>query len=114
MRDLESLAKENNLRTVCDVVELFSKALKETNVRDPVSLPKKKNLSTDFYVDSVLLHNDITVETITYIYIHAKMGCTRKKSNAKQSTKKHWYTSITFVKKRYCSYTKHVALVSPF
>ncbi len=32
-------------------------------MRDPESLAKKKNLSTDFYVDSVLLHNDITVET---------------------------------------------------
>ncbi len=43
MRDPESLAKKKNLSTVCNVVEIFSKALKETNVRDPASLAKEKN-----------------------------------------------------------------------
>ncbi len=38
MRDPESLAKYKNLRTVCDVVEISSKTLKETNVRPPVCL----------------------------------------------------------------------------
>ncbi len=33
MRDPESLAKEKNLSTVCKVVEVFCKALKETIVR---------------------------------------------------------------------------------
>ncbi len=46
MRPPESLTKEKNLGTVCDVVEISSKALKETNVRDPVSVAKEKNLST--------------------------------------------------------------------
>ncbi len=32
--------------TLCKVVEIFSKALQETNVRPPESLAKKKNLST--------------------------------------------------------------------
>ncbi len=31
---------------MCDVLEIYSKALKETNVRDPVSVAKEKNLST--------------------------------------------------------------------
>ncbi len=31
---------------MCDVIEISSKALKETNVRDPESLAKKNNLST--------------------------------------------------------------------
>ncbi len=38
MRPPESLAKEKNLSTVCDVVEISSKSLKETNVRPPESL----------------------------------------------------------------------------
>ncbi len=33
MRPPESLAKEKYLSTVCDVVEIYSKALKETIVR---------------------------------------------------------------------------------
>ncbi len=40
MRDPESLVKEKNLTTVCDVVEISSNALKETNMRDPVSVTK--------------------------------------------------------------------------
>ncbi len=36
-------------------------------------------------LDSVLLHNDLTEETISYIYIHARMGCTNLNLNAKQS-----------------------------
>ncbi len=31
---------------MCDVVEISSKALKETNVRDPESIAKEKYLST--------------------------------------------------------------------
>ena len=46
MRPPDYLAKESNLSTVCDVVEIYSKALKETNVRDPESLAKEKYLST--------------------------------------------------------------------
>ncbi len=46
MRDLKSLALDKNLSTVCDVVEISSKTLKETKVRPPESLAKEKNLST--------------------------------------------------------------------
>ncbi len=35
MRPPDYLAKEKYLSTVCDVVEISSKALKEINVRDP-------------------------------------------------------------------------------
>ncbi len=45
MRDPESLAKEKNLSTVCDFVEISSKHLGR-HVRDPASLAKEKNLST--------------------------------------------------------------------
>lgn len=44
--EIQSLAKEKYLSTLCDVVEIHSKALKETNVRDPESLAKEKYLST--------------------------------------------------------------------
>ncbi len=37
MRDPESLAKEKYLSTVCDVLEIYSKALKEAIVRVFVS-----------------------------------------------------------------------------
>ncbi len=46
MRPPESLAKEKYLSIVCDVVEIYSKTLKVTNVRPPESLAKEKNLST--------------------------------------------------------------------
>ncbi len=36
MRNPESLAKEKDLSTVCDVAEISSKILKETNMRPPV------------------------------------------------------------------------------
>jgi len=41
-----SLAKEKNLSTMCDVIEISSESLEETNVSDPVSLAKEKNIST--------------------------------------------------------------------
>ncbi len=41
MRDPESLVQEKNLSTMCDVVEIFSKALKETNAIDSESLRRK-------------------------------------------------------------------------
>ncbi len=46
MRPPESLAKEKYLSTVCDFLEISSKALNQTNVRDPMSVAKEKNLST--------------------------------------------------------------------
>ncbi len=39
-----------------------------------------------FYVDSVLLDSDLTEETKTYIYIHAKMGCTKYNVKSNQIT----------------------------
>ncbi len=38
MRQPQSLAKQKYLSTVCDVVEIYSKALKETYMRPPESL----------------------------------------------------------------------------
>ncbi len=38
MRDPESIAKEKNLSTVCDVVEILFETVEETNMRPPVSL----------------------------------------------------------------------------
>ncbi len=38
MRHPESLAKEKNLSTVCDVVEILFETLEETNMRPPASL----------------------------------------------------------------------------
>ncbi len=35
MRDPASLAKEKNLSTVCDVVEILFETLEETNMRPP-------------------------------------------------------------------------------
>ena len=46
MRDPESLAKEKNPTAACDVFEIYSKALKETNVGDPECLAKEKYPST--------------------------------------------------------------------
>ncbi len=39
---LKQTRGKKNLSRVCDVVEISSKALKETNVRDPESLAKKQ------------------------------------------------------------------------
>ncbi len=51
-----------------------------------------------FYVDSVLLHNVLTEETIIHIYMHETMRWKRQHFNAKQSTKKeNVYTGVTFV-----------------
>ncbi len=44
MRDLEYLAKEKNLSTVCDVFEISSKALNETIVRVLESLSQETSL----------------------------------------------------------------------
>ncbi len=44
MRDPESLAKENYLSTVCKVVEISSKVLKETIVRVLEFLSQKTSL----------------------------------------------------------------------
>ncbi len=44
MRDLEYLAKEKNLSTVCDVVVISSKALNETIVRVLESLSQETSL----------------------------------------------------------------------
>ncbi len=38
MRDPVSLAKEKNLSTVCDVVEILFETLEETKMRPPKSL----------------------------------------------------------------------------
>ncbi len=46
MRPPESLAKEKYLNTVCGVVEIYSKALKETNMRPPESLTLEKIVNT--------------------------------------------------------------------
>ncbi len=51
MRDPESLAKEKNLSTVCNVVEILFESLEETNMRPPESLAKEKNLSTVYVVE---------------------------------------------------------------
>ncbi len=47
-------------------------------------------------LDSVILHNDLTEETITYIYIQYMQEWAVQKNK-----KKHWYTFtfVTFVKK---------------
>ncbi len=42
MRPPDSLAKEKYLSTVCDVVEICSKASNQTNLRDQVSVAKEK------------------------------------------------------------------------
>ncbi len=54
VRDPASLAKEKYLSTVCDVVEIFSKDLKETTLRDLVFLAKENNLSTVYDDDEIL------------------------------------------------------------
>ncbi len=65
VRALESLAKEKNLSTVCDVVEISSKALKATNVRDPEFLAKEKYLIT--VCDVVEISSKALKETIVRV-----------------------------------------------
>lgn len=65
VRPPESPAKEKYLSTVCDVVEIYSKALKETNVRDPVSVANEKYLRT--VCDVVEIYSKAPKETIVRV-----------------------------------------------
>ncbi len=54
---------------MCDVVDIYSKALKETNLRDPMYVSKEKNLSPVF--DVVEISSKTLKETNTPIFVFA-------------------------------------------